>query len=118
MSVEELVRDATEHAGEPVYVVGKITRNDAVGEFERMVRLVGRDPTYALVVTAEFADGSIGQIAAGVVLVGARGEAQFIGARGPVDAAYAMAESLDEVTPPFFSGSRPIQEQARRLRRR
>lgn len=115
LSVERLVQDAADYAGKPTFVVGRVQRDDLVAEDQREVRLVGRDPTYALVVrdTAALSRWRRGDILTAPVYVAARGVARFTGARATVDAAFALGDFLESAD--AHSDSPPIAREVRRL---
>lgn len=121
-SVEHLVREAAEYAGQPVFVVGRVARNDLLGGeqgIDREVRLVGRDTSYGLVVSVNSdlgEDLQEGQIVADNVYVAARGVARFTGSSRTVDAAYALGFLPEEAE--YLEGSAAIQREARKLERR
>ncbi len=122
VSVEELVQEAVEYAGEPVFVVGRVARNDLIDADEtigREVRLMGQDPTYAVVVTADAILGEAreGEIVADNVFVAARGVGRFTGSSRTVDVAYALGFAPAPVDLDYRE-SRAIQRQARRLKPR
>ena len=90
---EELVQNASDREGVPVFLVGKVARVDGDA---REVRLFGRDRTYTVVVRpsdAVIPNQERGELVVAKVFVAAKGVARFIGSRASVDTAYVLGAS-------------------------
>ncbi|HEX8101555.1 MAG TPA: hypothetical protein VF533_03010 [Solirubrobacteraceae bacterium] len=126
VQVEELFRDAAVYEGRPVHVVGRVQRTELLDqskEFvrEREVRLVGRDPTYALVLRHDVLSGAElpeGQTAYSTVFVAARGVARFTGSEQTVDASYALGDEPKPAEGPSSSAGPAIRRAIRALKPR